>query len=120
MKRSVLLALLLALLLTPASAQAFDRISVPGKATIQGRIIAVSPTKVTIEVNREISVAVNEIASIEFDGQWLETELVSPGEVRATVPARLVQNVGTYSVRVAHRKPGWGKTNAMYLIVKFK
>lgn len=59
-------------------------------------------------------------STIEFDGQWLETELINPGEVRATVPARLVQNVGTYSVRVAHRKPGWGKTNTMYLIVKFK
>ena len=59
-------------------------------------------------------------STIEFDGQWLETERMSPREVRAAVPARLVQNVGTYSVRVAHRNPGWGKTNAMYLIVKFK
>jgi len=59
-------------------------------------------------------------STIEFDGKWLETELVSPNEVRATVPAYLVQNVGTYPVRVAHRNPGWGKTNTVYLIVKFK
>jgi hypothetical protein len=59
-------------------------------------------------------------STIEFDGRWLETELVSAGELRATVPARLVQNVGTYPVRVTHRNPGWGKTNTLYLIVKFK
>jgi imidazolonepropionase-like amidohydrolase len=59
-------------------------------------------------------------STIEFDGKWLETELVSPNEVRATVPAYLIQNVGTYPVRVAHRNPGWGKTNTVYLIVKFK
>ncbi|MCZ6751380.1 MAG: hypothetical protein O7E51_06065, partial [Acidobacteria bacterium] len=50
----------------------------------------------------------------------LETERVSSSEVRATVPARLVQNVGTYPVRVIHRNPGWGKTNVVYLIVKFQ
>jgi len=59
-------------------------------------------------------------STIEFDGKWLDTELVSSNEVRATVPAYLVQNVGTYPVRVAHRNPGWGKTNTLYLIVKFK
>ena len=59
-------------------------------------------------------------STIEFDGKWLDTELVSSNEVRATVPAYLVQNVGTYPVRVAHRNPGWGKTNTVYLIVKFK
>lgn len=59
-------------------------------------------------------------STIEFDGRWLATELVSADELRATVPARLVQNVGTYPVRVAHRDPGWGKTNTLYLIVKFK
>jgi len=51
---------------------------------------------------------------------WLETELVSGNEVRAVVPARLVQNVGSYPVTIVHRNPGWGETNTKYFIVKFK
>lgn len=91
---------------------------------IPASIVGISPRAI-VEGSGDISLGVTggdfiSTSTIEFDGQWLETELINPGEVRATVPARLVQNVGTYSVRVAHRKPGWGKTNTMYLIVKFK
>ncbi len=91
---------------------------------IPASIVGISPRAI-VEGGGDISLSVTggdfiSTSTIEFDGQWLETELINPGEVRATVPARLVQNVGTYSVRVAHRKPGWGKTNTMYLIVKFK
>ncbi|MFB3141607.1 MAG: amidohydrolase family protein [Acidobacteriota bacterium] len=59
-------------------------------------------------------------STIQLGDTLLETERVSSSEVRATVPARLVQNVGTYPVRVIHRNPGWGKTNVVYLIVKFR
>jgi cytosine/adenosine deaminase-related metal-dependent hydrolase len=59
-------------------------------------------------------------STIEFGDTWLETELVSENEVRATVPAHLVQNVGSYPVTIAHRNPGWGRTNTRYFIVKFK
>ena len=59
-------------------------------------------------------------STIQLGDTLLETERVSSSEVRATVPARLVQNVGTYPVRVIHRNPGWGKTNVVYLIVKFQ
>jgi len=91
---------------------------------IPASIVGISPRAI-VEGSGDITLSVTggdfiSTSTIEFDGQWLETELINPGEVRATVPARLVQNVGTYSVRVAHRKPGWGKTNTMYLIVKFK
>lgn len=91
---------------------------------IPASIVGISPRAI-VEGSGDISLSVTggdfiSTSTIEFDGQWLETELINPGEVRATVPARLVQNVGTYSVRIAHRKPGWGKTNTMYLIVKFK
>jgi hypothetical protein len=89
-------------------------------ATVQG----LSP-QVIVEGSDDFTLSVTggkflSSSTVEFDGKWLETELVSPNEVRATVPARLVQNVGTYPVRVAHRNPGWGKTNAVYLIVKFE
>jgi len=59
-------------------------------------------------------------STIQLGDNLLETELVSPSEVRATVPARLVQNVGTYPVTIIHRDPDWGKTNTLYLIVNFQ
>ncbi len=59
-------------------------------------------------------------AVIQFGDQWLATERVSTSELRATVPAALVKQVGTYPVQVVHKAPGWGKTNTLYLIVKFK
>lgn len=59
-------------------------------------------------------------STVQLGDQLLKTELIGPGEVRAVVPARLVQNVGTYPVRIVHRNPGWGKTNTLYLIVNFK
>ena len=57
---------------------------------------------------------------VELNGRWLKTERVSPGELRAEVPAELVAAVGNYPVRVNHRAPGWGYTNSLGLIVKFK
>ena len=57
---------------------------------------------------------------IQFGDTMLETELVDSTQLKATVPADLVRNVGTYPVQVVHRAPGWGKTNTVYLIVKFR
>ena len=58
---------------------------------------------------------------VKFDDKvLLKTELVGPTELRATVPAELLRNVGTYKIRVVHRPPAWGETNAEFLIVKFK
>ena len=73
------------------------------------------PLTISIQGRNFISTAVVQVAD-----QMLKTEKVSDTELRATVPAELVKQVGTYPVQVAHRAPGWGKTNTMYLIVKFK
>jgi len=59
-------------------------------------------------------------ATVMFGDRLLQTERVSPTELRVAVPAELVAGVGMYPVRVVHRLPGWGKTNTVYLIVKFK
>lgn len=59
-------------------------------------------------------------SEVELAGQRLKTQFVDKTELRATVPAELVMTAGTYSVIVAHRPPGWAKTNASYLIVRFK
>ena len=59
-------------------------------------------------------------AVIQAGDRWLRTEVVSPSELRAAVPADLVAQAGTISIQVTHAKPGWGKTNSMNLYVKFK
>ncbi len=59
-------------------------------------------------------------STIQFGDTMLETELVDSSTIRATVPARLIQNVGTYPVVVDHIPPGWGKTNTRYMMVKFR
>lgn len=59
-------------------------------------------------------------STIKFGDFLLKTEFVSGDEVRAVVPARLVQNVGSYPVQIIHREPGWGTTNTDYFIVKFR
>ncbi len=58
-------------------------------------------------------------STVRFGAVLLETELVGDGELRATIPARLVQNVGSYPVTIIHRNPGAGETNTRYFIVKF-
>ncbi len=57
---------------------------------------------------------------IKFGATLLETELVDSTQLKATVPSNLVRNVGTYPIQVVHRAPGRGKTNTVYLIVKFR
>ena len=57
---------------------------------------------------------------IEFAGTPLETEFVSPSELRATVPAEIVKRVGTYAIQVTHRPLAWGKTNRAFLLIKYK
>lgn len=69
----------------------------------------------TLEGHEFISTSV-----IQFGDTMLDTELVDSTQLKATVPADLVRNVGTYPVQVVHHAPGWGKTNTVYLIVKFR
>jgi len=87
-------------------------------------ISSISP-KVVVEGGDDFTLSVKGgpfliTSTVQFGDFLLETELVSDDEVRATVPARLVQNVGGYPVTIIHRNPGWGKTNTEYFIVKFK
>ena len=59
-------------------------------------------------------------STVKVGDRLLRTEWVSPTELHATVPADVVKRVGTYPVKVVHRLPGWGETNTVYLIVKFR
>ncbi len=59
-------------------------------------------------------------SEIQMAGQTLPTEFVDPTQLKATVPAELVKEIGTYPVQLIHRPPGWGKSNTVYLIVKYK
>jgi len=90
---------------------------------IPTRITSLSP-QVVVEGSDSFSLTLegHEFISssvVQFGDKRLETELIDETRLKATVPAELVRNVGTYPVRVVHRAPGWGKTNTVYLIVKF-
>jgi (2Fe-2S) ferredoxin len=59
-------------------------------------------------------------STVRFAGRLLRTERVSSSQLRATIPAGLVQQVGTFQLKVVHRLPGSGETNTVYFIVKFR
>ena len=104
-----------------------NRISYPGfgpVTEIPATLDSVSP-EVVVEGGSDITLTAKggewlSTSTIVFDGVMLETRLISTDTIQATVPARLIQNVGTYPVLVDHIPPGWGKTNTRYLIVKFR
>jgi len=104
-----------------------NRISYPGFGPITeipATLDSVSP-EVVVEGGGDITLTAKggewlSTSTIVFDGVMLETRLISTDTIQATVPARLIQNVGTYPVLIDHIPPGWGKTNTRYLIVKFR
>ena len=57
---------------------------------------------------------------VQMGETLLETEWVDSTQLRPQAPADLVRKVGTYLVRVVHRPPGWGKTNSVRFVVKFR
>ena len=104
-----------------------NRISYPGfgpVTEIPATLDSISP-EVVVEGGGDITLTAKggewlSTSTIVFDGVMLQTRLISTDTIQATVPARLIQNVGTYPVLVDHIPPGWGKTNTRYLIVKFR
>jgi hypothetical protein len=57
---------------------------------------------------------------VQFADTVLPTEFVDSTQLKAKLPAEMLKQVGTYTIRVVHRAPGWGKTNPANFIVKFK
>lgn len=55
-----------------------------------------------------------------FDGQWIPTAFLNPGELNATIPGRLLTRAGTFSVKVWSPKPGGGMSNDLKFMVKFR
>jgi len=100
------------------------RIIVLIRTPVKPRITGVQPATV-LEGSGSFTLALRgqefvSSSQIQFGGRLLQTEFISPTELRATVPAELVSSPGTYPIRVTHRAPGWGITNRVFLIVKFK
>ncbi|MBI3941299.1 MAG: amidohydrolase family protein [Acidobacteria bacterium] len=73
------------------------------------------PVALTVKGREFVSSAV-----IQAGERWLSTDVVSPSELRATIPADMLAQAGTIPIQVVHAKPGWGKTNSMNLYIKFK
>ena len=59
-------------------------------------------------------------SEVQVRGKTLKTEFVDKTQLKATVPAEMLKNVDTLPVRVVHRAPGWGNTNTVFLIVKYR
>ena len=57
---------------------------------------------------------------VTFDGQLIATQFVNPSELKATIPARLLARVGTFSLKVSSPKPGGGLSNDVKFMVKFR
>jgi adenine deaminase len=91
---------------------------------IPARIASISP-EVVVEAGGDVRLTVKgrEFLSssiIKIGDRLLDTTVVNPTQLEATVPASLVQSVGTHRIRVVHRFPGWGETNSVNLVVKFR
>ena len=57
---------------------------------------------------------------VTLSGKELETRLVSPSELEATVPPQLTKEVGTYPVMVVGQGDFASKSAPSYFIVSFK
>jgi hypothetical protein len=57
---------------------------------------------------------------VTLNGKELETRLVSPSELEATVPPQLIKEVGTYPVMVVGQGDFASKSTPSYFIVSFK
>jgi imidazolonepropionase-like amidohydrolase len=81
--------------------------------------------RVVVEGSGDVALTINgrefvSTSTVKVGDHLLRTERVSPAELKATIPADLLKKVGTYPLKVVHRLPGWGETNTVYLIVKFR
>jgi hypothetical protein len=91
---------------------------------IPTRITSISPP-VVVEGSVPVTLTVNghefvTSSVVQFGDRRLATEWLDSNQLKATVPAELVEKAGTVPIKVVHRAPGWGQTNTVYFIVKFK
>jgi amidohydrolase family protein len=57
---------------------------------------------------------------VTLNGKMLETRLVSPSELEATIPLQLTKEVGTYPIMVVGQGDSASKSAPSYFIVSFK
>lgn len=59
-------------------------------------------------------------AVVMFDGQRVPTTFVNERQIKAAIPARLLQRPGTFAVTVANAGPGGGISNDVRFYVRFR
>ena len=57
---------------------------------------------------------------VRLDGGGLRTEFISPTEIKAAIPGRLLRRVGTFPITVTNLKPEGGSSRPVFFMVKFK
>lgn len=95
----------------------------PGEGPRAPQVTAASPGAVP-ENSKDVTVTIRgqffTPASVAFfERVPLPTTVVSPTEIKAIVPARLLRSVGTYGIRVRTPRPGGGESGAVPLTVMF-
>lgn len=96
----------------------------PGEGNVAPQIAAISPDAAP-EGSRDTTLTVRgrsfvPVSKVFFERVPLQTTFVSPTELKAVVPARLIGTVGTYLVNVWTPEPGGGMSDRVPFFVKYR
>jgi imidazolonepropionase-like amidohydrolase len=87
-------------------------IEVSPRAVVQGS----GPAVIKVSTRRGF----DRFHKVTFNGQELETRFVGPEELEATIPPRLIKDVGSYPIIVVGQGDHASRSAPAYLIVSFK
>lgn len=98
-------------------------VRVPGEGYVSPQMGNIAPGS-TLEGSKEVTLTIRgrgfvPVSSAYFERVPLETTYVSPTELKAVIPAKLVATAGSYLVHVWTPQPGGGRSDSVPFLVKF-
>lgn len=98
-------------------------VRVPGEGYGSPQLDSISPAS-ALEGSKDVMLTIRgrgfvPVSSAYFERAPLETTFVSPAELKAVVPGRLVATAGSYRVQVWTPQPGGGRSDSVPFLVKF-
>lgn len=96
----------------------------PGEGNVAPQVSAIAPDAAA-EGSPDTTITVRgrgfiPASSVFFERVPVETTFVSPTELKAVVPARVLGTVGTYLVNVSTPEPGGGQSDRVPFFVKYR
>jgi imidazolonepropionase-like amidohydrolase len=88
----------------------------PQLSTLSPRMVPRGSQNVTLQIE---GTGFGPKSVVRFDNMDLRTQFVSNTKLTATIDARLLRNVGTYTVYVVNQGQPGGVSNGVYFLVKF-